>query len=187
MSAIHQPPAPSGQTVLGLTVAAAALASLLGLQPASAQPIEPAQPNHAFPCQLGLVTKTTIQAAIKLLHAQQLKDVSVDFIVVHAVPRENDGQPLKANPSQFTGPIICTFSGGVPAPPPPYKIARTTENTVIPDGLSNTGGATKVNILSKQQQSVLQYEFSDGMKAGKKEKRICQTVDGNTDCFRLFQ
>jgi hypothetical protein len=190
MSAMIQARAPALRAarwaVAGLTLAVAAS---VAAPPASAQPVPPPLPNpadHAFGCQLGLVTKTTIQAAIKLLHPQ-LKDVSVDFIVAHSVPNENDGQPLKANPTRFTGPIVCSFSGGVPVPPPPFKIARTTENTVIPDELPNNGGATKVDVLSTQQQWVLQYRFKDGDKQGQIEKRICQTVDGNTDCFRLFK
>jgi hypothetical protein len=34
---------------------------------------------------------------------------------------------------------------------------------------------------------VLQYKLNDGALTGKTEKRLCQTTDGNTDCFRVFK
>ena len=181
-------PAPEHRAAVGgrarratLVLALAALAAGGFLRPATAvaQTLPPPQADHPFGCQLGLITKTTIETAIKLLYPQ-FSSVAIDFIVVNSVPQDNDGQPLKTGGT--TGPILCSFSGGIPVPPTPYRIATTTESTLIPGG-----DAASVDILSNQQQSVLQYRINGGTRNGQIEKRVCQTTDGNTDCFRLFK
>ena len=181
MNPAREHPFCPGSHARRVTLALAALAAGCAMLPTAlqAQTLPPPRADHAFGCQLGLVTKATIETAIKILYPQ-VSNVAIDFIVVHSVPQENDGQPLRAGGT--TGPIICSFSGGIPVPPTPYRIETTRENVLIP-----SGDATSATILSNQQQSVMQYRINGGTRNGQIEKRICQTTDGNSDCFRLFK
>ena len=124
--------------------------------------------------------KTQLANAIKS-RSSKFASVTVDFIVVHSVTLDNDGQPLTAAAGGGnTGVILCTFQGASAA-------TSTLETTPIPDTAGPHTGSTNIDILTNQQQSVLQYKLNDGSLAGKVEKRVCQTTDDNTDCFRVFK
>jgi hypothetical protein len=91
----------------------------------------------------------------------------VAFVVVYSL-KENDGQPIG---SGFTGPVICTNPGLVATPAP------TTQTTDI-----GTASDT-VTILDAEEAFLLRYQFEDA--PTDIEKRVCHTVDSNTDCFLI--
>jgi hypothetical protein len=110
----------------------------------------------------------------------------VSFVLVYALDNDNDGQPLDVGELDdddddddddeappFTGVILCTNAADDPGQ---VDIETTTETTVLPD----------VDILDIEQTFVLQYRVNGGPSDGKTEKRVCQTTDSNTDCFRIF-
>ena len=133
--------------------------------------------DHAWgTCQLPASLRTTLNNAIKAASGNKYSSVNADFIVVHSIALDNNGQPLASGGN--SGVVLCTFTG---------KSAATTtlETTPIPDAAGPHPGSTNINILANQQQSVLQYKLNDGSRAGKIEKRVCQTTDGNTDCVRV--
>ena len=162
-----------------LAVAAlAVLAMLGGAGRAEAAPAPAPVKDHAWGgCVLGPVARVLLETAIKV-QSSKLAGVYIDYIVVHSVTADNDGQPLTTGGK--TGVILCTFQGTSQA-------AATTETTPIPDAAAAHPGSTNIDVLTNQEQSVLQYKLNDGSLAGKTEKRVCQTTDGNTDCFRVFK
>lgn len=164
----------------GLQAFAMLLAVANGSAPASATP--DLKPNHAWGgCSLPSTLRTQLNNAIKATASSKFASVAVDFIVVHTIALDNNGQPLTAAAGGgHSGVILCTFKGGTSAATP------TLETTAIPNA-ANHPASTNIDILSNQQQSVLQYKLNDGSLAGKVEKRVCQTTDGNTDCFRVFK
>jgi len=135
--------------------------------------------DHAWgTCQLPASLRTTLNNAIKAASGYKYSSVNADFIVIHSLELDNDGQPIGTGGN--SGVILCTFKLTTGA-------TTTQETTPIPDASGPHTGSTNINILTNQQQSVLQYKLNDGSLAGKIEKRVCQTTDGNTDCVRVFK
>jgi len=132
--------------------------------------------DHAWGgCTLSATVRDTIKNALQAESAA-FGTVSVDFIVVHAVVTQNDGQPL--NSGGNSGVILCTFPG--------TSAKVTTETTPIPNA-TDQPGSTNIDVLQVQQQAVQQYKINDGARANKIEKRVCQTTQSNTDCWRVFK
>lgn len=97
-------------------------------------------------------------------------DAQVDFVLVYSLANDNDGQDL--GEAGFTGPILCTRPAVVGVAG--VNSTATDENTPI--GTE----ADPVDITALEQALILQYD-----KDGTREKRICHTVAGNTDCFLI--
>ncbi|MFO1050106.1 MAG: hypothetical protein U1E52_19680 [Geminicoccaceae bacterium] len=131
--------------------------------------------DHAWGggCTLSSSVQNTIKNALQA-ESSALGTVSVDFIVIHTVTAQNDGQPLKSGGN--TGVVLCTFPG--------TNAKVTTETTPIPNA-TDQPGSTNIDVLQVQQQAVQQYKINDGARANKTEKRVCQTTQGNTDCWRV--
>jgi hypothetical protein len=92
---------------------------------------------------------------------------NVDFVLVYSLANTNDGQPTTGG---YTGPVLCVNPASVTYPPP-----ATSENTPIgPEGQA-------WNITDLEQALLLQYEKTTGVR----EKRVCHTVAGNTNCFLI--
>jgi hypothetical protein len=128
-------------------------------------------------CRLSASVQNSIKNAVKNASGGKLSSVTVDFITVHSVTLDNDGQPLAVGGGN-SGIILCTFPG--------TTANVTTETTQIPNP-TNHPGSTNIDVIQVQQQAVQQYKINDGTRAGKIEKRVCQTTLGNTDCFRVFK
>ena len=89
----------------------------------------------------------------------------VAFVVVYSLNNDNDGQPVSvAGQAGFTGPIICrnTEVAG--------NIADTTQTTDVGN----------VTILDAEEAFVLRYQSPSST-----AKRVCHTVNNNTDCFSI--
>lgn len=166
------------QIVNSTLMAMFALASAAA--PALASTSPPVKDHAWGACQLSSTLRTQLNSAIKSASGNKFTSVSVDFIVVHSIASDNNGQPIiPAAGGGNSGVILCTFNGT-------SKAATTFETTVIPNG-SDQPNADKIDILTNQQQSVLQYELKYPLPPNKIEKRVCQTTDRNTDCFRVFK
>ena len=152
---------------------------LSAIMPAAANNPPPVADHAWGGCSLPASLRTQLNNAIKATASTKFASVSVDFIVVHSVAADNDGQPLTTGGT--TGVILCTFKGGTSAATP------TQETTPIPDTAGVHPGSTNIDILTNQEQSVLQYKLNNGALAGTIEKRVCQTTDGNTDCYRVYK
>jgi len=98
----------------------------------------------------------------------------VDFVIVYSLKNNNDGQALG---EAFTGPILCRNSGTV-------TIDTTTEDTPIPPVEDQENDVT-VDIEGTEEALFLQYHRSDAIDAAEREKRVCHTVAGHTDCFLI--
>lgn len=92
----------------------------------------------------------------------------IAFVVVYSLNNDNDGQPVTGG---FTGPVICR-NPEVVGPPVP---TNQTENI----GAAND----TVTILDAEEAFLLQYRFDDA--PTDIEKRVCHTVNANTDCFLI--
>lgn len=89
----------------------------------------------------------------------------VAFVVVYSLNNDNDGQPVSvAGRSGFTGPIICRNDGVA------GSIAGTTQ----------TDNVGPVTILDAEEAFVLRVQSGSST-----AKRVCHTVNNNTDCFRI--
>jgi hypothetical protein len=156
----------------------AAMVVLLGATlPASANSPGPVKDRAWGACKLSQSIRNSLASSIKSASGNKYSSVSVDFIVVHSISLDNNGQPLTTG--GHSGAILCTFQGASAA-------TATQETTPIPNA-TNHPASTNIDILSNQQQSVLQYELNNGTLAGNIEKRVCQTTDRNTDCFRVYK
>lgn len=99
----------------------------------------------------------------------------VDFVIVYSLQNNNDGQALGTG---LTGPIVCTNSVTV-------TIETTTEDTPIPSLTDQADGIT-VDIEGIEEALLLQYQkMQNNAPLGGREKRVCHTVAGNTDCFLI--
>lgn len=146
--------------------------------PLGAAASDPPVKNRAWGgCTLSYSVQTALKNALQAESAK-LGTVAIDFIVIHTVAADNDGQPLKASAGGgSTGVVLCSFPG--------TTISKTTETTQIPNA-TDQPGATSIDIVQVQQQAVEQYEINGGGALdGTREKRVCQTTLGNTDCFRV--
>ncbi len=153
----------------------ACAAAIVGA-PVTAGATNPPVKDHAWGgCTLSTTVRDVIKNALQA-ESPAFGPVSVDFIVIHALATQNDGQPLKS--SGNTGVILCTFPG--------TSANVTTETTPIPNG-TDQPGSTNIDVLQVQQQAVQQYKINDGARANKIEKRVCQTTQSNTDCVRVFK
>ncbi|MGH8659064.1 MAG: hypothetical protein ACREV4_11485 [Gammaproteobacteria bacterium] len=100
----------------------------------------------------------------------------VDFVIVYSLQNNNDGQAI--GEAGFTGPILCTDPGMV-------SIDTTTADTPIPSATEQAAGVT-VDIEGIEEALLLQYQkMQSGALLGDREKRVCHTVAGNTDCFLI--
>lgn len=89
----------------------------------------------------------------------------VAFVVVYSLNNDNDGQPVTVQgQGGFTGPVICRNEGVA------GSIAGTTQ----------TDDVGPVTILDAEEAFVLRYQSDSSI-----AKRVCHTVNNNTDCFRL--
>lgn len=148
--------------------------AILGSSSVAATANNPPLKDHAWGgCTLSSSVQNTIRKALQA-ESSAFGTVSVDFIVIHTVATQNDGQPLKSGGN--TGVVLCTFPG--------TNAKVTTETTPIPNA-GDQPGSTNIDILQVQQQAVQQYKINDGARANKTEKRLCQTTQGNTDCWRV--
>lgn len=116
----------------------------------------------------------------------------VDFVVVYSRANSNDGQFLGGG--GVTGPVICINDDQVGITAFEADEGILTEASRIPTdthqlvpGEPDEDEPTSVNLLAAEEVFILQYELLDGEEdAGDIEKRICHTVAGNGDCFRIF-
>lgn len=106
--------------------------------------------------------------------------LQASYIIIYVRENPNDGQNIfelvgeTLQPTNtFTGPILCTNSDTDIATP-------VDENTLIPP--PPPFPTDTVDILGAEEASHLQYAPAGG---GDPEKRVCHTVAGNTDCFRI--
>jgi hypothetical protein len=89
----------------------------------------------------------------------------VAFVVVYSLNNDNDGQPVTvASQSGFTGPVICRNDA----------VAGSIAGT------SQTDNVGAVTILDAEEAFVLRVQSGSSI-----AKRVCHTVNNNTDCFRI--
>lgn len=104
----------------------------------------------------------------------------VDFVVAYSLQNDNDGQSTNNPVAGYTGPVLCSD-------PDKVQVLNTTENTPVPNGADQTIGAegawSTVDIQAMEQMLITQYRKSGDLTNATREKKICQTVAGNTDCF----
>src|SRR5690606_36355963 len=107
--------------------------------------------------------------------------VDVSFIVVYSVQNPNAGQPVGAS---YTGPVICR--GSAPRLTTFEKDGTTplAETSVIPAD-TDPGGATSVDVLSSQEQLLLQYKLNGGSNGGDNAIRVCGTTKDGTTCAQI--
>jgi hypothetical protein len=89
----------------------------------------------------------------------------VAFVVVYSLNNDNDGQPVTVQgQAGFTGPVIC----------------RNTDVVSAPVATSQTDNVGPVTILDAEEAFVLRVQSGSSI-----AKRVCHTVNNNTDCFRI--
>jgi hypothetical protein len=86
----------------------------------------------------------------------------VAFVVVYSLNHDNDGQPLQTGGS--TGPVICRNDA----------VAGTIADT------SQTTDVGNVTILDAEEAFLLRVQSGSS-----NAKRVCHTVNNNTDCFQI--
>jgi hypothetical protein len=92
---------------------------------------------------------------------QGIGDPEIAFVVVYSLNNDNDGQPVTVQgQAGFTGPIICSVSPPVPT--------------------SQTANVGPVTILDAEEAFLVRYQSGSSI-----AKRVCHTVNNNTDCFRI--
>jgi hypothetical protein len=133
---------------------------------ALASPIPPAPPkDQVATCKLTTSVVNGIKSNLKF--SSGITTSNVDFVLVYSLANANDGQPTTGG---YTGPVLCVNPASVTYPPP-----ATNENTPIgPEGQA-------WNITDLEQALLLQYQKTSGVR----EKRVCHTVAGNTNCFLI--
>ena len=174
---------------------AMALASALvigGSVPALAvDPPDPAANKVWGGCVLTPTTVTGLIGNIGVGQGIQGNQVKVSFVVVYTLAYDNNGQPLTGSGSSFTGPVICRNPSevGITAFDKGGEGGQVLlkETTDIPTQTDpGVPQATSVDILDAEEAFFLRYVLNNGANAGKNEKRVCHTTDGNVDCFRIF-
>lgn len=140
------------------------IAGFAGVSPAAlAAPPGPPSEDHVWGgCVL---TPNAVSGLGESLKSGVPTDHEIDFVLVYSLQNDNDGQHFGKG---TTGPILCSN-------PKTVAIETTEENTPIPDGPG------KVDIKALEQALIMQYQQQDGSR----NKRICHTVAGNTDCFLI--
>jgi hypothetical protein len=103
-----------------------------------------------------------VEAAVEASNRIQ-GDAQIAFVVVYSL-QENDGQAVQApgGASGFTGPIICKN--------PALTVTETDQ----------TANLNNITILDAEEAFVLRYQSGSTVR-----KRICHSVDANTDCFNV--
>ncbi len=132
--------------------------------------------DRAGSCVLTGGVAAAIKVALVFANGQQalgldVKSLSVDSITIRSAANPNGGQRL-ANKTDYTGPVVCVFDGGVLPPAAPYSIVSTPANKTI----------SNVTLLASQVDTFLQYALANG----KKENLLCLTTKGNNDCFSIY-
>jgi hypothetical protein len=172
----------------GAIALALALVGGVSFRALAADPPDPVQDKAWGNCSLNSATVEAIRSAVAAgpgIQNTTTKPVKVSFIVVYSLAYDNDGQPL-SGPSAFTGPVICRSSEvGITALD--NTGAALKETTDIPTQTDpGPVKATSIDILEAEEAFTLQYTLNNGSNAGKIEKRMCLTIEGNVDCFRIF-
>jgi hypothetical protein len=91
----------------------------------------------------------------------------IAFVLVYSLNHDNDGQPVTVQgQSGSTGAVICRNTEVVAAP------AATSQTTDI--------GSNNVTILDAEEAFIVRYQIGSTI-----EKRVCHTVNQNTDCYRI--
>jgi hypothetical protein len=150
-------PKRSGST---LAVAAAILLASMYSAAVAQQPQDPL-PNRIWGgCVLN--DMSGVEAAVEASNRIQ-GDAQIAFVVVYSL-QENDGQAVQApgGASGFTGPIICKN--------PALTVTETDQ----------TANLNNITILDAEEAFVLRYQSGSTVR-----KRICHSVDANTDCFNV--
>jgi len=151
---------------------------LAGVHPAGAQIAGDPQAPNSDPedgrvyagCVLSPSTVADIEAdiensAMASEEVAPIGDADVDFIVVYAIDKDNNGQSISGGGT--TGPVICRSPNNT-------DITVTTEDTDIEN----------VNILDADDAFVLRYQIEEEPGAA---DRICHTVDDVVDCFDICE
>jgi hypothetical protein len=158
-----------GGSAGGYGAIALATALLLGSPIPALSQVAPPDPeeSHVWAgCVLDAATVAALQTDVNVgIEAELDSDIEVAFVVVYSL-KENDGQPID---SGFTGPVICTN---------PDLVAEETTQT---DDIGSAGDT--VTILDAEEAFLLRYQFEESPEVI--EKRVCHTVDNNTDCFLI--
>jgi hypothetical protein len=150
----------------GLACATMALAAFL-LMGASVQALAQT-PGHVWAgCEL---SATAVDQLETTLDDAGIIDPEVAFVVVYSLNNDNDGQQVAGG---FTGPVICRNNDVVSAPTP------TTQTNDI-----GSASAT-VTVLDGEEAFLLRYQFEGEEEENDIEKRVCHTVDSETDCFLI--
>jgi hypothetical protein len=116
-------------------------------------------------CEL---SATAVEELETTLADADIIDPEVAFVVVYSLTKDNDGQEVADG---FTGPVICRNNAVVSAPDP------TTQTNDI-----GSASAT-VTVLDGEEAFLLRYQFEE--EPNDIEKRVCHTVDSETDCFLI--
>lgn len=98
----------------------------------------------------------------------------VAFVVIYSLNYDNDGQPVVddgAFTGDFTGPVICRNPGAT--------IATVDQTDEIP------GGGNTIDIFDAEEAFILRYEVNTITFPQPIEKRVCHTVNSETQCFRV--
>jgi hypothetical protein len=161
-----------GGSAGGYGAIALATTLLLGSPIPALSQVAPPDPedSHVWAgCVLDAATVAALQADVNVgIEAELDSDIEIAFVVVYSLNNDNDGQPVTGG---TTGPVICTNPEVVDTPSP------TTQTT-------NIGSADDtVTILDAEEAFLLRYQFEDPPEDI--EKRVCHTVDNNTDCFLI--
>lgn len=139
------------------------------------------------------LSATTVDSLLtNELGAEFGSQAAVSFVVIYTL-RENNGQRL--TDTTDTGPVICTnqhagINGAVEGITAQEADGDPlSEDSDIPGDTHDpvtepVAWSSNLNILDTEQMFSLRYEIID---TGGVEKRVCHTVDANTDCFRIFR
>jgi hypothetical protein len=173
---------------LGLSFAAAGHADAAPNPEAVGDPVA----NRVWAgCELDLNTVNALKSA---LAQPPIAAGAVSFIVVHALTKANDGQPLTlTSGGGTTGPVICIPGRQTGAA---IAIEKTTEEEDVPRSEDQGSGVASVDLLDISQALAARYSYGTPSKF---EKRFCHTVANpatgepgnpppatNTDCFRIY-
>lgn len=136
---------------------------------AALPPSSPPSVDHVWGgCRLTQAAVSGLESGVSADGEGPLSSPLVDFVLVYSLQNDNDGQLLGTG---YTGPILCTNPNNV-------NLAATGENTPI--GTL----AAPVEITALEGVLFLQHETVPGVPSSR-EKRVCHTVAGNTDCFLI--
>jgi hypothetical protein len=111
------------------------------------------------------LSQDTVDALLLDVAAGGIEDPEIAFVVVYSLNNDNDGQPVTVQgQAGFTGPVICRNTDVVSAPVP----------------TSQTDNVGTVTILDAEEAFLLRLGSGSSI-----SKRVCHTVNNNTDCFRI--